>query len=79
MSIHALQDFDKLPSWIKAIYSLDPLVHRIVKDWRMTKNSKETLYERLAYQLYQECEYWKKTHEDAEKKAKIPSRIIPES
>lgn len=74
--MNSLQDFGLLPNWIKAIYHLDPLIQRTVKDWRMTKNSKEILFERLAYQLYQENEYWKKSYEELQKSAKSSSRII---
>lgn len=70
--MNPLRDWNELPDWLQKAYSQDPMVHRTVKDWRMTNNTLETLFNRLALQLLTEKDYWKKSYEQA---AKNPSRI----
>lgn len=62
---HPLRDWNELPEWIQQIYHKDSLIERTVKDWRMTNNSLETLFNRLAYQLLIDRDYWKKSYEQA--------------
>lgn len=63
--MNPLRDWNELPDWLQKAYNQDPMVHRTVKDWRMTNNTLETLFNRLALQLLTEKDYWKKSYEQA--------------
>lgn len=71
-----LRDWNELPKWIQDVYHSDPAVHRIVKDWRMTKKPLADLFEKLAIRMFELKNVWQMTYESAFKNAQIPPRTI---
>lgn len=58
---HALRDWNELPEWIQEAYHKDVAVQHVVKDWRMTKQPLEVLFEKLAKKMYELKNTWEMT------------------